>query len=110
MGSIPVAPAESYSDLTCGLIEEGRPHPPVAAAPVAGRTPRRRNPTPPWLRAIRWFCILAAAAMVAVFAAEVFPRCKSKEDVLLCVLALAIALLTGPILGLALTMCVESDD
>uniref|UniRef100_A0A0E0IUF1 Uncharacterized protein n=1 Tax=Oryza nivara TaxID=4536 RepID=A0A0E0IUF1_ORYNI len=111
MGNTPAAAA----DLRCCLLEEGRP-PPVAAA---------RNPTPPWLLAIRvsrvdflslmwllpqWFCIIAAVAMVAVFAAEFFPRCESKGDVALCAIALAGALLMGPILGLAMTACAADDD
>uniref|UniRef100_A0A0D9ZY53 Uncharacterized protein n=1 Tax=Oryza glumipatula TaxID=40148 RepID=A0A0D9ZY53_9ORYZ len=96
MGNTPAAAA----DLRCCLLEEGRP-PPAAAA---------RNPTPPWLLAIRWFCIIAAVAMVAVFAAEIFPRCESKGDVALCAIALAGALLMGPILGLAMTACAADDD
>uniref|UniRef100_A0A0E0MZD2 Uncharacterized protein n=1 Tax=Oryza rufipogon TaxID=4529 RepID=A0A0E0MZD2_ORYRU len=107
MARTPVA-AESGSDLRFGLLEEGRPHPPVAAAAAAalvGGAQRRRNPTPPWLHALRLYCIVAATAMVAVFAAEVFPRCKGKQDVLLCVVALAGAVFTGPILGFMLTTC-----
>nr|AAU10846.1 hypothetical protein [Oryza sativa Japonica Group]AAV32236.1 hypothetical protein [Oryza sativa Japonica Group] len=121
MGNTPAAAA----DLRFCLLEEGRP-PPVAAA---------CNPTPPWLLAIRvsrvdflsffflagfdrslmwllpqWFCIIAAVAMVAVFAAEIFPWCESKGDVALCAIALAGALLMGPILGLAMTACAADDD
>uniref|UniRef100_A0A0E0DQK0 Uncharacterized protein n=1 Tax=Oryza meridionalis TaxID=40149 RepID=A0A0E0DQK0_9ORYZ len=94
MGNTPAAAA----DLRCCLLEEGRP---FAAA---------RNPTPPWLLAIRWFCIIAAVAMVAVFAAEIFPQCESKGEVALCAIALAGALLMGPILGLAMTACADDDD
>ncbi|BAB67975.1 hypothetical protein [Oryza sativa Japonica Group] len=112
MARTPVA-AESGSDLRFGLLEEGRPHPPVvaaAAAALVGGAQRRRNSTPPWLHALRLFCIIAATAMVAVFAAWVFPRCKGKQDVLLCVVALAGAVFTGPILGFLLTTCAADAD
>uniref|UniRef100_A0A0E0JLA4 Uncharacterized protein n=1 Tax=Oryza punctata TaxID=4537 RepID=A0A0E0JLA4_ORYPU len=106
--------AESGSDLRFGLLEEGRPHPPVAAAVAAvalvGGAQRRCNRKPPWLHAIRLYCIITATAMLAVFAAEVFPRCKGKQDVLLCVVALAGAVFTGPILGFVLTTFVDDAD